>query len=296
MSLWAALAILAAAFQSVRFALQKRLAGGSPGPGSGAMAATFARFLWAAPLALLALGALSTGARVPAPSAAFLGWAALGGLAQVIATVLVVTLFAMRDFAVGIALKKTEVILTALVGLAVLGDPLTAATAAALAVGLGGVLLLSDTRPADWRPGPALWIGLASGAAFAVSAVGYRAAALSLDAGWAMRAVATLAWVTCAQAAGMAAWLAWRRPGTVRAVARDWRRTAPVGLASAAGSACWFGAFALQSAALVFAVGQVELIFSLILGRVLFGERPGARALAGIGLVGLSAVTVALAA
>ena len=297
MSLWVLLAILAAAFQTVRFALQKVLAGGAPGPGAGAYAATFARFLWAAPLAALGLGAMAAGgAAVPGPNGAFLLWAALGGLSQVVATVLVVTLFAMRDFAVGIALKKTEVILTALAGLALLGDPVTAPVAAALAVGLAGVLLLSDARPADWRPGPALWIGLASGAAFAMSAVGYRAAALSLDAGWAVRAATTLAWVTAGQALGMAAWLAARRPGTVAAVIADWRRTAPVGVASAAGSACWFGAFALQSAALVFAVGQVELIFSLLLGRAAFGERPGARALLGMGLLGGSVVAVALAA
>lgn len=296
MDLWVLLAILAAAFQTVRFALQKVLAGGAPGPGSGPLAATFARFLWAAPLAAAGLAAMAAaGTAVPGPDAAFLAWAALGGLSQVMATVLVVTLFAMRDFAVGIALKKTEVILTAVVGLVLLGDAVGGPVAAALGVGLVGVLLLSDARPADWRPGPALWIGLASGAAFALSAVGYRAAALSLEAGWAMRAVTTLAWVTAAQAAGMAAWLAWRRPGTVRAVVLDWRRTAPIGAASAAGSACWFGAFALQSAALVFAVGQVELIFSLILGRVAFGERPPVRALMGIALLGASVVTVALA-
>ena len=296
MSLWVLLAVLAAAFQTVRFALQKVLAGGAAGPGSGPLAATFARFLWAAPLAALGLAAMAaSGAAVPGPGPAFLAWAAAGGLSQIVATVLVVRLFGMRDFAVGIALKKTEVILTALAGLALLGDAVTAPVAAALAVGLAGVMLLSDARPADWRPGPALWIGLGSGAAFALSAVGYRAAALSLEADWAMRAITTLAWVTAGQAAGMAAWLAWRRPGTVGAVVADWRRTGPVGAASAAGSACWFGAFALQSAALVFAVGQVELVFSLLLGRIAFGERPGPRALGGIVLLGASVVTVALA-
>ncbi len=296
MEAWVLLSVLAAAFQTARFALQKVLAGGPPGPGAGAVAATFARFVWAAPLAIGALGVMAVRWPVPSPSAAFLAWAGTGALAQVAATLLVVRLFAMRDFAVGIALKKTEVILTAIVGLALLGDRLGPGQAAALVTGLLGVTLLSDARPADWRPGPALWIGLASGAAFALSAVGYRAAALSLEAGWAVRALTTLAWATCAQAGGMALWLRWRRPGTVRAVLSDWRRTAPVGATSAAGSACWFGAFALQSAALVFAVGQVELIFSLLLGRLAFGERPRRRALAGIALIGASVVAVALGA
>ena len=288
METWVWLAVLAAGAQAARFALQKRI-----GARMGAWSATLARFLWGAPLAgLAALGVLLGRGELPGPTVPFALWAALGGACQIAATLLVVRLFGMRDFAVGIALKKTEVILTGLAGWVLIGDALSPLAGLALLVGLGGVLLLSDSRPGDWRPGPALWIGLLSGLAFAVSAVGYRAAALALDGGlWWERAILTLAAVTAGQALAMGL----ARPGALHEVAAGWRATAPVGIASALGSACWFGAFALQAAALVFAVGQVELAFSLLIGWLAFGERPGTRPLAGIALVGASAVAAALA-
>ena len=288
MEAWVWLSVAAAGAQAARFALQKRI-----GARMGPWAATLARFLWAAPLAALAVAAVAlVRGGLPGPTWAFAGWAALGGACQIAATLLVVRLFGMRDFAVGIALKKSEVILTGLAGWVLIGDVLSALGGAALLVGLLGVLLLSDARPGDWRPGPALWIGLLSGLAFALSAVGYRAAALALEGGlWWERALLTLAVVTTGQALAMGV----ARPGAVREVAAAWRATAPVGIASAVGSACWFGAFALQTAALVFAVGQVELIFSLLIGWAFFAERPGARPLAGIALVGISAVGAALA-
>ena len=288
MEAWVWLSVAAAGAQAARFALQKRI-----GARMGTWAATLARVLWAAPLAGAAVVAVAfVRGGLPGPTGAFALWAALGGASQIAATLLVVRLFGMRDFAVGIALKKSEVILTGLVGWALIGDALSPLAGAALLVGLIGVLLLSDARPGDWRPGPALWIGLLSGLTFALSAVGYRAAALALEGGlWWERALLTLAVVTAGQALAMGL----ARPGAVREVAAAWRATAPVGIASALGSACWFGAFALQTAALVFAVGQVELIFSLLIGWAFFAERPDARPLAGIALVGASAVAAALA-
>ena len=120
MEAWVLLSIMAAAFQTLRFMLQKTLAMGA----LSAAAATFARFAYAAPCALaLAAGYLWwQGAPLPAAGPAFWAWALSGGLAQILATWCVVALFAERNFAVGITFKKTEVILTALVGFVALGD------------------------------------------------------------------------------------------------------------------------------------------------------------------------------
>jgi drug/metabolite transporter (DMT)-like permease len=296
MDAWVAFAIAAAAAQTLRFMVQKQLtvAGLSAG------GATFARFLYSAPVVLLAMAGwlAATGQAVPAMSGAFWAWALIGGLAQVLATVATVALFAHRNFAVGITFKKTEVILTALVGLAVLGDRISAAGWAALVLGLGGVLLLSD-GPGGAGPwhrrvvNRAAGLGLLSGVFFAVSAVCYRGATLALGvedlvlrAGW------TLAMVTATQLLGMALWLSWREPGQVGRVARAWRRAGLVGLFSMAGSFCWFAAFSLQSAALVFAVGQVELIFSLAVSVLVFRERVTGRELAGIALLAVSILAI----
>jgi drug/metabolite transporter (DMT)-like permease len=270
--------------------------------GLSAGGATFARFLYSAPVVGFAtavwLGA--TGQAVPVMSGAFWAYALLGGAAQVLATMCTVALFARRAFAVGITFKKTEVILTAVVGFAVLGDRVSAAGWAALTVGLAGVLLLSDP-PGGAGPllrrlvNRAAGLGLLSGVFFAVSAVCYRGATLALGVedlvlrtGW------TLAMVTGAQLAGLALWLAWAEPGQVGRVARAWRRAALVGLFSMAGSFCWFAAFSLQSAAYVFAVGQVELIFSLAVSVLVFRERVTGREMGGIALLAVSILSIAL--
>jgi drug/metabolite transporter (DMT)-like permease len=71
------------------------------------------------------------------------------------------------------------------------------------------------------------------------------------------------------------AWLARTEPGSLRAVFTTWRSSAQVGALSAMGSACWFSAFALAPVALVRAVGQVEILFTLAFSR--FYLREGAK-------------------
>lgn len=296
MDAWIAFSLAAALAQTLRFMVQKQLtlAGLSPG------GATFARFLYSAPLVLvLMLGYLAaTGQAVPAMGGAFWAYALPGGAAQVLATMCTVALFAHRNFAVGITFKKTEVILTAIVGLVVLGDRLSAAGWAALVLGLAGVLLLGDP-PGGGGPlrarvlNRAAGLGLLSGVFFAVSAVAYRGATLALGvedvvlrAGW------TLAMVTGSQLIGMALWLLWRERGEIGRVLRAWRKAGLVGLLSMAGSFSWFAAFSLQSAALVFAVGQVELIFSLAVSVLVFRERVTARELGGIALLAVSILAI----
>jgi drug/metabolite transporter (DMT)-like permease len=55
-------------------------------------------------------------------------------------------------------------------------------------------------------------------------------------------------------------------------VIRTWRVSGQVGLLAALGSACWFTGFATAPVALVRAVGQVEVIFTLGFGRFYLKE------------------------
>jgi drug/metabolite transporter (DMT)-like permease len=79
-------------------------------------------------------------------------------------------------------------------------------------------------------------------------------------------------------------------------VLAGWRRTVLVGITGTLGSLGWFTAFTLQNAAYVRALGQSELVFSLILGFLVFGERVSRRELAGMGLLAVSLPLVVLAA
>ena len=299
---WIPVTIAAAFLQNLRFMLQKHL----KATRLSTAGATFARFAYGAPLAALLVAALiwARGDALPGMGARFWVMALTGGLAQILATMCVVALFAARNFAVGITLKKTETVQTALVGMAVLGEAVAPGAWIAILVGLWGVILLSD--PPAPVPGAPLWrrvfnrasgLGLASGALFGVSATGYRGAALALEGGDVLlRAGVTLACVTAAQALAMTGWLAWRERGELARVFRHWRVTGLVGLFSVAGSLCWFAAFTMTKAAHVKALGQVELVFTVLASWLVFGERSTRRELAGIVLVVASVLILVLVA
>ncbi|MEO0938581.1 MAG: DMT family transporter [Pseudomonadota bacterium] len=297
MSLWIPVTIAAALFQTLRFVLQKTLATST----LSAAGATFARFVYSAPLValLLAVYLNATGQALPALNAAFWGYGALGGLAQVLATVCVVLLFKARNFAVGITFKKTETILSVAVGLVLLGEGVSWIGFAAICLGVVGVLLLSAPPEAAWRlrdlGNRATGLGLASGLLFAISAVSYRAASLELSATDPLaRAGTTLAAVTAMQMVGMALWLRWREAGQIRAVWAARRVAVWVGLMSMGGSFCWFLAFTLQTAAYVKALGQVELIFSALVTVLFFRERVAPREWVGIAVLSASIVALVL--
>ena len=126
-------------------------------------------------------------------------------------------------------------------------------------------------------------LGVISGALFAISAVGYRAATLEIDSeDPLMRSSVTLWVVTLSQTVGMAVWLAWREKGEIGRVLGAWRTAIWMGLTGMLGSIFWFTAFTLQNAAYVFAVGQIEVIFSLAASYLFFKEKMTAGELVGI--------------
>lgn len=283
---------MAASAQAVRFMLQKHLKSTKLSTAG----ATFARFFYSAPLvAIIAIVyARFTHQGAPDLPSSFWPYAIAGGVSQIIATMCVVAIFAHRNFAVGITFKKTEVILAAIVGLIVLGDSVGVWVVFAILVGLVGVLLLSDPPKATgaWHQrifNKAAGLGLLSGLLFAVSGVGYRGASLSLGHGDVFyRAIVTLAFVTAFQVTLMAIWLALKERQEIGRVIAAWRVAGLVGITSMIGSIGWFTAFTLQTVALVKAVGQIELVFSLLATVLVFGERIGRREWQGLALIAAS--------
>ena len=293
MELWVILAITAAAVQTIRFAIQKVLAGVALSPA----ATTWARFLWSAPVVIATMTAYIavTPATLPNVKPSFWPYALSGGATQILATICTVTLFKRRSFAVGITFKKTEVMLTALAGFVILGDLLDPLGAAFIALGFIGVMLLSKAPEGGGIFNKSAAIGLLSGIFFALSAIGYRGAVLAIDsADTFLVAGLTLAFVATAQALALGLWLVLREPGQITETLKGWRKSSLVGVFSLIGSWCWFAAFSLQNAAYVFAVGQIELIFSLAMGMLFFREKTSPRELLGMGLLTISITTVTL--
>jgi drug/metabolite transporter (DMT)-like permease len=288
--LWVAITIGAAFLQNLRSALQKHLTGELSTTG-----ATFVRFAFGLPFAFLYLAALFWigGYSLPAPNPLFVLCSAIGGLAQILGTALLIQAFSYRNFAVGTAYSKTETVQTAIFGIVILGEPIGWAAALAIVISLAGVMVLSVARsPAgltrlweDLTSTPAL-LGVGSGAGFAIAAVCYRAASLSLAGpGFLMQAAYTLACVITVQSLAMAAYMAWREPAQLSAVWRTRRVAVWVGLCGMTASAGWFTAMTIQNAALVRALGQIELVFTFAASRFAFRERTTAKELAGILLV-----------
>ncbi|CAN7182897.1 EamA family transporter [Rhizobium sp. LjRoot30] len=275
---WIAITITAAFLQNLRSALQKHLQGSL-----GTRGASFVRFGYGFPVAIVyVLGLHLIGHYAfPALNWTFAIWSVIGGLSQIFATILLVHLFSLRNFAVGTAYSKTEPVQAAIFGFVLLGERLTIGAVASIIVGVFGVMLISMARlPLSLRnlvtalTGRTALIGIASGAVFGISAVSYRSASLSLEApNPVMAAAVTLACVTTFQTVFMLVWMLLKDKSEIVQVARSWRSSSLVGLAGVLGSVCWFTAMTLQQVAYVRALGQIELVFTFMASFFLFHER-----------------------
>jgi drug/metabolite transporter (DMT)-like permease len=297
--LWIPITIGAAAAQTARNAAQRHLT-----PILGTLGATLVRFLYGLPFALLWLAAVTLVGRfaIPSPNGAFAWWIVVSSVTQIGATALLLRVMAERNFALGTAYAKTEIIQVALFALVFLGDPLTSGVLLAIAVSTVGVMLLAPIdrkRPlrallAGWTTRPAL-LGLLSGSCFGIAAVGYRGAALALgNTPYPMAAACTLAAAQSLQTALLGGWLLVRNAAVVIAVAREWRKSIFAGLMGAIASGGWFTAMAIEPAANVRTLGLIEILFSLAISQRLFRERLTRGELAGMMLLmaGLFIVTL----
>jgi drug/metabolite transporter (DMT)-like permease len=297
--LWIPITVWAAFAQTLRNAAQRHLTGAL-----GTLGATLVRFLYGLPFAVAWLWGVQTFTRLPlpAPGSVFWLWVLVAGISQIAATALLLRVMAERNFALGVAYSKTELIQVALFAFAFLGDRVSTGTGLAIACGTLGVLLLS---PADRaRPLRTLLtglvsrtalLGLASGAGFALAAVGYRGAALALHAEFLMAGAYTLVAAQLVQTILLGGWLLMRNIDALWRVLRAWRASLFAGFMGAAASAGWFTAMAIEPVAHVRTLGLVELLFSYVVSRRVFRERLGRVELSGIALLTLGLVVVTLA-
>jgi drug/metabolite transporter (DMT)-like permease len=296
--LWIPITIFAAFSQTLRNAAQRHLT-----TGLGTLGATLVRFLYGLPFAALWLAIVwnLVGIALPAPHAIFIVWVSIGAFGQMVATALLLRAMAERNFAIGVAYSKTEIVQVAVFSIILLGDPLYTQTAIAIVLASIGVILLSPWKGTkggniivEALTSRAAVFGLSSGAAFAISAVGYRGAALSLTSDSVFLAAAyTLVWAQTLQTLALGGWLAWRDRAVLVRVIKAWRVSLAAGFAGAAASAGWFTAMALVPVANVRTLGLVEVLFSYVISRRVFRERLGNLELIGLVLLVLGVAVVA---
>jgi drug/metabolite transporter (DMT)-like permease len=296
--LWAAFTLVAAAAQTVRNAAQKELTGKL-----GTAGATQVRFLFGCPFAIVfLLATVAAGGALPNPTLAFWPWMLGGALAQIVATALMLAAMEGRSFVVAIACIKTEPVQVALFGLLFLGDAVTPTMAAAIVIATAGVVIMSmkpgtlgsmvsgDLASGGWRP---TVLGIAAGASFALSAIGYRGAILSLhDPSYAMAATFTLTVGLIVQAVMLALYLVLRDRAVMAAILAAWRPSLFAGFMGALASQFWFLAFALTTAANVRTLALVEVLFAQAISSFVFRQPVSARE--GVGIAAIVAGVVLL--
>mgnify|MGYP003594078839 FL=1 len=271
--IWLPATLLGGLFQAWRTAVQQRVRAELS-----VNAAGLVRYLYGFPVAcaMFALYLIVRHDAVPDHGAGFWVNAALGGLAQIVATNLLIMAFGFRNYVTGTAYAKTEAVQGAILAMIMLGEHLSLLTWLGIGVGVAGVLVLSAggqrLRLAQVVQ-PAALCGLGAGFLFALTSVFIKRATLSIETpDKVLAALTTLVAVLALQTLMQGAYVAARERDQLARIFTSWRISGQVGLLAAIGSACWFTGFATAPVALVRAVGQVEVIFTLGFGHYYLRE------------------------
>ena len=284
-SLWIPFTVVAALGQVARNAMQRSLTGPL-----GTWGATNIRFLFGFPFSVLffALVLAATGDSVPWPPQMFWPWLLLGALSQIVATGLMLLAMNQLSFVVTTAYLKTEAIQTAIFGFVFLGDHLTWLKVIAILIATVGVVITA-LRPggekgfAEIKP---TIIGLVAAAAFALSAIGFRGAIITVPGvSFVTASSYTLVFGLFVQTLVLSIYLLLRAPGVLKAILGLWRPSMLAGFMGAFASQFWFLAFALTAAANVRTLALIEVLFAQGVAYYSFKQPISPRELSGIVLI-----------
>src|SRR6202012_1616508 len=139
---WIPVTLGAALAQTLRNAAQRSLTGDL-----GALGATLVRFLYGLPFAVIwvavAWRRFAHGGPWPAINVSFLMWTVVAALSQIAATALLLRNMEERNFAIGVAYSKSEIVQVAIFGLVLLGDRVSPIAIVSIVVASLAVVLLS---------------------------------------------------------------------------------------------------------------------------------------------------------
>lgn len=270
---WILFTLMAAFMQAWRNAFQKQLSHTVDAYG-----VTLARFIFAFPLAGLYLYYLYNQYHVQhivSFNSKFYFYVLIAALSQILATILMVQLFKQKNYAIGVGLAKSEAILAAIIGVALLGEHLSLLAWTGVFLGAFAIFLLSkgglQNSKFSWNT---LIIGTASGLCFAITSLLVRQASLQLDIlPFLHRAAWVLVSITGIQCSVLLLFLGIFKPATFIAMFQRIGLITKISFCSFAASLGWFTAMSVQSVALVTTLGQIEILFSLLISVYFFKEK-----------------------
>lgn len=286
---WVLFTLGAVIMQTVRNALQSQLSASV-----NTLGVTLARFLFAPPIAalyLLILYAFSAQS-IPSFSTYFIGMVTLAAGLQIAATSFMVMLFKQKNFAIGAGLAKSEALVAGVLGTLFFGSTLSIFGWLGILLGSVAVFILSSgTKKGDLSV-KTLAIGLMCGTCFALTSLLVREASLLLNVPFPFSAAWVLLWVLCIQTACLLAYIGFAQPIIFSQLRQHTKASLATSATSCLGSICWFSAMALQQVAYVKTLGQLEVLFTLLLAHFWLKNKVQGHELVGLLLIACAAILV----
>ena len=285
LDLWVIITILAAFSQNLRSTFQKKLQSDLSDIG-----ATNVRFLFGLPFAIIYFLFLHNSYEVTLTSIPnkFILFTILGGVSQIIATFLLLKIFNYKNFAVGTTYSKTEPIQALFFSILILGETISYMGMIGIIIGIFGVIFISyksDKLSYDNKPDSknSIYLGLLSGALFGIAAVMFRGASLSLNLDNLLYSSGlTLLVALFIQTTLLGIYLIITDKNQILLSFDNLKDCTIVGFFGALASMCWFYAMSIQNVAYVRALGQIELVFTILMTLIYFKEKISFREIIGI--------------
>ena len=297
---WIIAAIFAAACQTARSAFQKNMI-----TRLGDYGAAYIRFCYALPFTSIIwlVWVNIPGNSIPTLSFYSIILCFLGSIFQILFTYVLMKVFSHKSFAAGIAFSKTEVILIAFLEVIILNVFFSFPLMIGITLGVLSVLFLSYARKAksiletirlllNSVSSLGTLIGLLSGLLLAASVVTFRMSIISIDGPLLDRSLFISFIAIIFQTFLVGLYLFLFKKDQFFAVIKFWRPSLPAGFCGTGATFGWFVAFGLTTAAEVRAVGQIELIFSILISIIFFKEKIRKTELFGIILLGISILII----
>ncbi|MFP6779120.1 MAG: DMT family transporter [Alphaproteobacteria bacterium] len=293
--IWIPITVFAAFSQNLRSIYQKKLQKNMSN-----ISSTYTRFLFGLPFVLIYFLLLYNFSNskflVSNINITFLLYCLIGGISQIIATFLLLKIFRTNNFSVATSYSKTEPIQAAFFGFILLSDPISFIGLIGIIIGLIGIMITSikkiDLRISFFNL--SVFYGLLSGSLFGLSAVLFRGASHSLfSTDYMLTSSFTLLIAIGIQTLILTIYILLKDIKQFYLLYFSWKDGLIVGFFGAFASICWFYAMSVQNVAYVRALGQIELIFTILASILYFKEKIIANEIIGV-LITLTGILIIL--
>tara|TARA_B100000242_G_scaffold145318_1_gene103590 strand:- start:659 stop:1555 length:897 start_codon:yes stop_codon:yes gene_type:complete len=273
---WIVTSVMGAFFQNARSSIQKKL-----NTEMSLMASTYVRFAFSLPILFVVFFIYFGNFNyfiISVQNSNFITYVILASVLQISFTLLFLYLLKFTNFLIGTALSKTEVIQIAFFEFIILKDYLNFYALLGIMISTIGVIIFSTKDLKNIINGffsKSTVVGLLCGTLLALSVVFYRGSMEFLEFTNKNfdRALLTLFAATIIQTSLITFYLLLFEVTEFKKIKSNIKLSSLAGFFGFSATISWFYSFSLVQAALVRAVGQIELLFSYVSSRFMFKEK-----------------------